>query len=239
MRWEDEKGFLLHARPYGETSMIVDLYTRFCGRVKCIAKGYRKPKKRAANRLLLPYVEYSFSWSGRADLKTLTGAEILGPTEFLQKESLYFGLYINELIYRLFLEQDSSERFYDHYKEFINALFRGPLDEPLLRKFEIVLLNELGYGLVLDSEAESGNELEPDGHYLYVPQFGLKKVNEKNTKHFLKGRDVLAMADDDWSNPMAVKAARRILKTAIDFYLDGKQLHSRRLYRDFKDASSI
>ena len=238
MRWEDEKGFLLHARPYGETSLIVDLYTKFFGRVQCVAKGYRRPKKRAANRLLIPYVEYAFSWSGRSDLKTLTRAEILGSPEFLRKDSLYFGLYVNELIYRLFLEQDSSESFYEYYKEFVNSLFHRPLCEPLLRKFEIVLLSELGYGLVLDSEAESGNQLEPDGSYLYVPQFGLKKVNKKNTTSYFKGRHVFAIANDDWSNPEVIKAARLILRSAIDFYLDGKPLHSRKLYREFKIARS-
>ena len=239
MLWEDERGFLLHTMPYGETSLIVDLYTRLYGRVKCIAKGYRRPKKRGANRLLIPYVEYSLCWSGRSDLKTLISADILGPPIFLKEEALYFGLYVNELIYRLFLEQDPLEGFYDHYKQFIDALFKGTFHESHLRKTEMMLLSELGYGLVLDSEADSGEPLEPNGRYLYEPEFGLKKVSHKNAKNVLMGRHILAMPDDDWSNPSVIKTARQILKAAIDFYLGGKQLHSRKLYRDFKVSKTL
>ena len=53
------------------------------------------------------------------------------------------------------------------------------------------------------------------------------------------GRHILAIPDDDWSNASVVKTARQILKAAIDFYLGGKPLHSRKLYRDFKVSRTL
>ena len=75
MRCDNIQGFLLHSKPYSETSLIVDLLTRQHGRVRCIAKGFRKASKKGVSRVIFPYLEYAFSWYGRSELKTLTDAE--------------------------------------------------------------------------------------------------------------------------------------------------------------------
>ena len=236
MRWDNKKGFLLHSAPYGETSLLVDLYTHEYGRVRCIAKGFRKPNKRGGSRSIFPHLEYLFNWHGRSELKTLSSAEALETPKFLQEDSLYVGLYINELIYRLFAVQDSSENFYYEYKKFVNNLFRCGPTEPQLRTIEIKLLRELGYGLVLDSEAGTGNRLEPDRYYSYVPQTGLKSMEDKTVKNCLLGRDLLDLVDGNFSTATSLKTARIVLRAAIDFYLEGKPIHSRKLYSDYKKS---
>ena len=116
MRIESEPGFVLHTAAYRETSLLVDLYTQNHGRVRCIAKGFRKPNKQGVSRPLFSYTEHQFSWQSRGELKTLIQADVLHTPVFLQGVSLFTGLYINELFYRLLQEQDVHEYLYQQYQ---------------------------------------------------------------------------------------------------------------------------
>ena len=233
MRIESEPGFVLHVRPYRETSLLVDLFTRNYGRLRCVARGFRKPNKRSINRALFPYTEYLFNWQGRGELKTLSRADAVQTPVFLQQELLFVGLYINELLYRLLHEQDSHQSLYESYCHLMMQLSEQGLDQTILRRFEILLLEELGYGLALDSEAEHGNPILPESFYRYIPEHGLNKVTAQSADRgsLLKGADIMAISQGDFSERSAIKTAKRLSRQVIDFYLDGRTLNSRELYR--------
>lgn len=239
MRCEDIQGFLLHSRPYSETSLIVDLLTRQHGRVRCIAKGFRKTSKKGISRAIFPYLEYSVSWYGRSELKTLTVAEANCSPVFLRRDALYTGLYVNELVYRLLQEQESSELFYHQYRDFVSDLSASPLDQARLRMLEMSLLDELGYGLVLDTDAQSGEQVLEDRYYCYVPQIGLQKLSNNSDGEGLLGRHLLSLSAGDWQQRDVLRVAKKVLRTAIDFYLDGRLLHSRQLYRQYRATLSV
>ena len=150
MRIDGEVGFVLHTTPYRETSLLVDLLTVHHGRIRCVAKGYRKPNKKGISRALFLYTEHQFSWQGRGDLKTLTQADAINTPAFLQQECLFTGLYVNELLYRLLPEYDAHDYLYQQYSAFMLRLVTEGPDELMLRYLEMALLDELGYGLVLD-----------------------------------------------------------------------------------------
>ena len=118
MKTDSEVGFVLHTRPYRETSLFVDLFTKNYGRVRCVAKGYVKPNKKGVPRALFPYTEHQFSWQGRGDLKTLTQADATHSPLFLQSECLFTGLYVNELFYRLLHEYDPHEHLSAQYQPY-------------------------------------------------------------------------------------------------------------------------
>ena len=101
MRVESEPGFILHTIPYRETSLLVDIFTLNHGRLRCVAKGFRKPNKKGIAKTLFPYTEHHFQWQGRGELKTLIQADPIQAPAFLKQESLFVGLYINELLYKL------------------------------------------------------------------------------------------------------------------------------------------
>jgi len=133
VKTDSEVGFVLHTRPYRETSLLVDLFTKNYGRVRCVAKGYRKPNKKGVTRALFPYTEHQFSWQGRGDLKTLTQADATHSPLFLQSECLFTGLYVNELFYRLLHEYDPHEHLYDQYQQYFAHMSSGQLSELKLR----------------------------------------------------------------------------------------------------------
>ena len=232
MRVDGELGFVLHTAPYRETSLLVDLFTKQHGRLRCVAKGFRKPNKKGISRAIFPYTEHQFSWQGNGELKTLTAADALGVPVFLKQETLFTGLYINELLFRLLLAQDSHEHLYEQYRQFVAQLADTGPDELMLRRLEMLLLEELGYGLVLDSDSQ-GAPVNPDRLYQYIPEQGLVELfnQHKVNKVALKGGDLLALLEGDFSQREVMQTAKKLTRRVIDFYLEGRQLHSRELYR--------
>ena len=237
-----QSGFVLHTAPYKETSLLVDLFAKQFGRIRCVAKGYRRPNKKGGTQTLFPHTEHHFSWQGRGDLKTLTQAETLQTPRFLKNECLYAGLYVNELLYRLLHEHDPHEFLFEQYKLFLCQLNNGELDQRNLRRLELSMLESLGYGLNLSTDAETGFPVDPSSFYRYVPEHGLiktKQLDATSTSEYL-GKDLVSLSRDDLSEISTLRVAKALLRSVIDFYLDGRQLHSRELYRqylktDFKD----
>jgi DNA repair protein RecO (recombination protein O) len=213
--------------------------------VRCIAKGFRKPNKKGISRALFPYTEYQFNWQGRGELKTLSRADVFQAPVFLPHESSFIGLYINEILYRLLHEHDPHQTLYGDYCELMNNLTHNGLDEKVLRGFEMTLLDELGYGLVLDIDSEKGTPILAERSYHYIPEQGLREVAEGVSvkdaglkSAGLNGVDIIAICQGDYSKLSTIRTAKRLTRSIIDFYLDGRQLHSRELYRQYKSNKS-
>src|SRR3974390_3396958 len=86
-------GYLLHQRPYRDSSLIVELYTREHGRLSAFARAARGP--RTLLRGLQPFRPLLLSWVGRGEAPTLTAAEADGPPPpALAADRLLSGFYL-------------------------------------------------------------------------------------------------------------------------------------------------
>ena len=233
MRVESEPGFILHTIPYRETSLLVDIFTLNYGSLRCVAKGFRKPNKKGIAKTLFPYTEHHFQWQGRGELKTLIQADPIQAPVFLKQESLFVGLYINELLYKLLHQNDPHPSLYDFYHQLMAQLSSSAIEQAVLRRFEILLLEELGYGLVLDAEAETGQAVSAEHLYYYIPDQGLKLIQDQNANktHALSGAEIIALSQGQLEQQSVLRTAKQLTRQVIDFYLDGKALNSRELYR--------
>jgi len=233
MRVESEPGFILHTIPYRETSLLVDIFTLNHGRLRCVAKGFRKPNKKGISKTLFPYSEHHFQWQGRGELKTLTQADPIQAPVFLKQESLFVGLYINELLYKLLHQNDPHQSLYEFYRQLMTQQSTSEIQQPVLRRFEMLLLEELGYGLVLDAEAETGQAVSAESLYYYIPDQGLKLIQDQTADnlHAFSGADIMALCQGQFEQQSVLRAAKKLTRQVIDFYLDGKELNSRELYR--------
>jgi DNA repair protein RecO (recombination protein O) len=233
MRVESEPGFILHTIPYRETSLLVDIFTLNHGRLRCVAKGFRKPNKKGIAKTLFPYSEHHFQWQGRGELKTLTQADPIQAPVFLKQESLFVGLYINELLYKLLHQNDPHQSLYEFYRQLMTQQSTSEIQQPVLRRFEMLLLEELGYGLVLDAEAETGQAVSAESLYYYIPDQGLKLIQDQTADnlHAFSGADIMALGQGQLEQQSVLRAAKKLTRQVIDFYLDGKELNSRELYR--------
>ena len=160
-----DRGYVLHSYPYRETSLILQAWTEKHGRLGLVAKGARRPKS-AQRAVLVPFQPLELDWFGRAELKTLKTAEPAGPATPLQGPALLSAFYLNELLLKLTTREDPHEGLFEAYDDAIASLravsreagsapARGRHEavEPILRRFELRLLQELGYALELTREA--------------------------------------------------------------------------------------
>ena len=162
MRIDLQPAYILHTRNYRDSSLIVDFLTPDHGRVSGVVKGVRASSKSAKQRrsLCQPLVPLVISWSGKTDLKTITHLEGRSVPVSLQGPRLFSGLYVNELLTRLLQPQDHHPELYTLYEWVLKGLLEEPLIDVVLRRFEFRLLDELGYGVDLNRDSESGETPE-------------------------------------------------------------------------------
>ncbi|MFQ5642444.1 MAG: DNA repair protein RecO [Thiogranum sp.] len=224
-------GFVLHQRPYRESSALLEVFTEAHGRVGLVARGVRSPKSRQRGDLQ-PFRSLRLSWNARGELGTLTAVESDAPQGCLRGASLYSAFYLNELLVRLLVRNDPHPRLYAYYQASLAHLMQGEDIEPLLRLFEKNLLQEIGYGLLLDSEIESGEPVQPNSYYDYHLESGPVLLQEEDAQAFVfKGSSLLAMQRGQLTGREVLRDAKRLMRSALSLYLGNKPLKSRELFR--------
>ncbi|WP_435945901.1 DNA repair protein RecO [Dryocola sp. BD586] len=227
-----QRAFVLHSRPWSETSLLLDLFSEESGRVRVIAKGARSRRSNLKGALQ-PFTPLLVRWGGRGEVKTLRSAEAVSLALPLNGISLYSGLYVNELVSRV-LEQETrfSELFFD-YLHCIQALAgTNGSPEPALRRFELALLGHLGYGVDFLHCAGSGDEVADTMTYRYREEKGFiaSLVIDNNS---FTGHELKALACREFPDAATLRAAKRFTRMALKPYLGGKPLKSRELFRQF------
>jgi DNA repair protein RecO (recombination protein O) len=229
MRVDLQAAYILHARPYRDTSLLVDVLTPDFGRMTCVARGVRKTKTPKRN-LLNPFNRLLVSWQGKTDMKLLTSFESDNHNLFLRATHLYSGFYINELLVRLLPESDSHHGLFFDYEKTLDALAQEQDIEPLLRQFEFRLLNELGYGINLIQDARSGEAIQPLCFYEWQYQEGFFMSSTKDQTWVLKGEWLLAIAEGNYADPQVRVAAKQLMRRLLKPLLGWKPLQSRDLF---------
>lgn len=240
MRVEAQRAYVLHQRDYSESSLLVELFTRNHGRIGVIAKGARRPRSRQ-RALLAPFQPLLVGWSGKGDLGVLTGVEIAGPVSSLSGEALYCGFYVNELVLRLVHRHDPHEELFDAYTACLRELQEERSPEGPLRRFEFRLLQELGYGLVLDRDVASNKPIDADALYRYLPEDGPHPVTSDGDAAGgvqVHGRTLLALAHGDLDEPHVLAELKVLMRALIAHRLDYKPLQSRRIFGAMSSHSS-
>lgn len=235
-RVADRPGFILHSYPYSETSLLVEAFTRDHGRVPLIAKGAKRPQS-AWRGALLAFQPLLLSWSGKGDVKTLTGAEWQGGLPLLSGKALACGFYLNELLLKLLAREDAHPGLFDTYRAALDGLASGADQAACLRRFELRLLSELGYGLSLTHEAESTQPLDPGTRYHYVFERGpIPYSVHGDVAHYpeVSGQTLLAMAGEAFDDSAVRTEAKALFRALINRMLDRQVLHSRQLLRDLQ-----
>jgi len=223
--------FLLHRRHYRETSLLLDIFSREQGVVRLIAKGALRGKGGRCG-MLQPFAPLSLGWTARGEPAVLTSSESRGKPCELSGKPLFCGFYLNELLLRLLPEHDPHPGIFLVYEQSLARLAGGePLDETL-RRFELALLEEIGYGLELGHDAESGAAIRPERHYDYRVEQG--PVESAPGAQTVQGSTLLGLRDGLLPGPVEVNEAKRLMRRVINHHLGGRPLKSRELFISFK-----
>ena len=234
-----QPGFILHSRPYRDTSALLEVFTREYGRLGLVARGARGAKSKLRG-VLQPFRPVLLSWLGRGDLGTLTDAEAQGVALTLGGRALLSGYYLNELVQRLTHRHDPHPTLYDAYQEALVGLNDEMQIERVLRLFEKRLLQELGYGLVLDHDVASGAPLTATALYQYQLERG-PVLSEAGASHglLLHGSSLLSLAGDELQDECSLRENKRLMRAVLALYLGDKPLKSRDLFRGMTAAPSV
>lgn len=229
MRAQLEPAFCLRTLPYGDTSLLVEAFTRSYGRVGLVARGTRAAKSRLRG-LLQPFQPLLLTFFDSGDLGTLSAAEAASPPWVLDGERVFSGWYLNELLLRLTHRHDPHPPLFEAYAEALAGLM-GEV-QPVLRIFEKRLLAELGYGLQLEAEWEAQKT------YRYDAALGPVEVDPE-APGGMSGASLIALRDERFADEASLRDARRLLRRAIDAQLDGKPLQTPALLRQARALKSL
>ena len=237
-RTSNEPAYLLHATPYRETSLVVDLFTRNLGRVAAIAKGAKRPRS-ALRAVLLQFQPLTVSFSGRGELRTLTAAEWTGGGLSPRGNGLLCAFYLNELLVRLLPREDSHPKLYDAYSEALAALAGGAALDDTLRRFEWELLREIGYAPDLRRDS-ARRPIEAGREYRWSPVEGFVLVAAEPGAEAPAGRDVvrgatlLGLGESRFDTAGGRSQAKYLTRAILAHHLDGVVLKTRQILIDLQ-----
>ncbi|MGI9277344.1 MAG: DNA repair protein RecO [Endozoicomonas sp.] len=223
--------WMLHSRPYKERSVIAEFLVEGHGRVAMVVRGVRQARSRHAP-LLQPFTKVLTSWRGRGELKTLLTLEPCA-TVRLTGKALFCGLYINELVLRAVLPGHWLEGLSELYEPVLEKLADDLPVEPVLRLFEMELLELTGYLPSLFQDAASGADIEPDRFYRLAHEQGLVPVDATridNQSFLYPGELLLALANRDFSNTCFYPGFKRFTRQALAPLTGNKPMRSRELF---------
>ena len=221
-RLVSDRGYVLHSRPYRETSALVDVFTQAHGRVAAIARGVRGGGKRV--RAVQPFVTLAVTWDGAGELRNLRGWES-ERSLWLSGDALAAGMYLNELLMRLLAREDPHPTLFAGYHTVLTDLQSSSL-EPALRCFERLLLAELGYALSFTHTSDDAAPIVAGQRYRLLEQRGFVALEAGE----YRGGELLAIGAGNYAELGTRRAAKRIFRELLAAQLGPRPLVSRQMF---------
>ena len=233
----DQAVYVLHTYPFKETSLVVELFSQQFGRIAAVAKGARRPHS-AMRGMLQSFQMLSGAWSGKNELKTLHSLDWNAGLTLIKGEALMCGFYMNELLLRLLPREDAHESLFEYYANALQILANGADLATTLRRFELKLLQEMGYAVPLLQD-ENDVEILADKTYRYEAEYGACELKGSNTGMRkngvqLSGKTMLDMARDDYTDSATQSQSKQLMRYLLAHYLGDKPLHTRQLLIDLQ-----
>lgn len=220
------QAWVIHKHWSGDTSARIVFFTQEYGLINCFYKGGRTPKKQA---LLQAFLPLWLAMDIRKDAHFVRHLEIAATPIPLVGQSLFAGLYMNELLYYALRPRDPHELLYAAYVQSLHMLTQAShrlAIEAVLRRFEWVLLTSCGFHMSLTHDARSALPINEDEFYQFIVGEGFV-LAEKG----VGGAHILAMAADKLEDVTVLNVAKRVMRQAIHHALDGREIKARALYR--------
>ncbi len=226
-----QPAYVLHQRPYRESSLLLEIFSRDCGRLGLVARAAKRARS-PWRGVLQQFKQLLLSWSGRGELMALTGAELAEPGPSLTGRSLLSGFYMNELLMRLVQRNDPHPTLFEAYGAALSGLIVVDQEEGVLRIFEKCLLEAIGYGLILDAEPVTGQAVTPGQAYRYRLEHGpILQGEGVETGVAVNGDTLVALAREELATPGVLREAKQLMRYVLQAYLGERPLRSRALFR--------
>ena len=241
---DQQPAYVLHARAYRETSLLLEVFSRDHGRVGLIARGVRGARGQSRRALLQPMQPLLLSWRGHGELMTLSAVEAAGASLALHGDALLSAFYLNELLLRLLPRGEPHTELFWRY-----AAGLGYMASPAaqigweLRRFERDLLTMVGYGIDLGVQAQAGERLDPQARYRFDPETGPHRFATPqagvHTAGGISGAALIALRDDQMPDAAGQRELRRLMRGVLLHHLGGRPLHAWQVLGDINDGLQL
>lgn len=228
MRIEAEPAYVLHARPWRESSLLVEVLSEQHGRLGLVARGVQSPKRHVLRAALQPLQHIRLDAVQRGELAQLRSAEALDAAPLLAGDAAMAGFYLSELVLRLAPRSDPLPELYAAYGN-ARARLAGKALSWTLRRFERDLLEAIGFGFAWDVDGD-GAAIDPAARYRLDPEHGPRRLlsdrghDDRNSA--ATGRALLSLAADTLPDIADIAGLRRALRPVLEHHLDGRGLKS-------------
>ena len=228
MRFVGEPAFVLHARAWRETSLLVEVLSAEHGRIGLVARGVRGPKKHVLRAALQPLQSIRFDGVQRGELAQLTAAEAVDAAPLLHGDAVLAAFYLNELCMRLAPRQAPQPELHAAYARVRERLRAGEALAWILRRFERDLLDALGSGFDYASDGD-GAPIDPAARYRLEAEHGPRRVLGERAgerRESATGRALQALGEDSLPNGEDLASLRLPLRGVLLHHLGGRGLKS-------------
>lgn len=222
---------MLHSYPHKETSLIVDVFTREYGRIALVAKGAKRPHSQLRG-VLQTFQPLQAGWTGKSELRILTGAEWVGGMLPLEKTALLCGFYLNELLVKLLARDDPHPVLFDHYVATLNQLAHNEPPPIVLRKFERALLKETGVAADLTRCTGTRQVVEAGQVYVVDPERGPRPARAADAWPRITGKTLLDMEREDYLDVATQAQSKLLMRFLLAHQLGGATLNTRQILID-------
>lgn len=233
--WVHQTAFVLHSRPYRESSALVTFFSHDKGKFNGIVNGVRgtkSAKRMNKSAMLQPFQMLEISWHAinpSQELVKVRELEHSGMNFPLSGTANLCGLYANELLYRLLFPCNETLAVFEAYQTLLYGLLKSQEQtsdhakseiEWALRQFEYQLLSDLVAGFSVEEFAE----LQLQSHYQFLTDFGWQKAPQG-----VSGECLLKLQQRNFCQS-CLPAWKAMMRQMIDQQLNGKPLISRKLF---------
>jgi DNA repair protein RecO (recombination protein O) len=225
---ENQQFYILHTYPFKETSLIAELFSENFGRIPVVAKGARRPRS-SLRGMLQSFQPLQATWSGSGEMKILHSIEWSDKYLSIEGDSLVCGFYMNELLMRLLPREIEHKPLFDFYHESMTMLSIGENLSITLRRFELKLLQELGYQVPLDKD-ENLEPIDANKIYRYEAEYGASDLQKTENGIKISGQTLLDMAQNSYQSNQTELQSKQLMRYLIGYYLGDKPLNSKKLF---------
>lgn len=231
MRVHDEPAFVIATYPWSESSLIAELLTEHYGRVPVVVRGAKRPYSKFRG-LINAFAPLVVNFSGAGDVKNLTEAKWLGGMTSVEPANMMSGFYANELVLRMTVREDPTPQLFKAYTQLLAELAhqKGQALQLALRRFEVSLLDSLGWGQAAKSELTENadaiwcvkaGELQLMREAVVIdPQFKSESLVSNACARAIIANDITAQSP--------LPELRRVLRSIIGYYVGDIGLNTRK-----------
>lgn len=212
--------FILHTRPYRDSSLLLDILTQDHGRISGLIRGVKRPHS-PLRGLVQPFIPLLISWSGKTELMHINGVEPNGISPPFPGNRLISGFYLNELLIRLLHRYDPHPTIYSLYAATIASLCQSSSHyHPTLRSFEFRLLRILGFAPPLNKTYDTSTPVQPNAFYQFKPNQGMTTHFLHQDKTVFSGKNLLAIHTYAFHESEVQQDAKRLIRLLLHTILD-------------------